>query len=251
MPADASFAQRGSFVRTDNKVNVGVDGSPFAAYDATLAGVEYFYADARGKFVKDKSLATQQRVKLSWTLDGSPIALRDDIPVKFHGKSLYAARCREIAGVRDEAGIAGVDLAQFVGFKGIVDTESLEKPAKDDKPSYFWTNVKDVRSRERRVARPPGTQAAPAASAAPVVDAATAQPPQATEQRQADPKMVVARLLNAVPATVAKDINALADWAKLSPAQLAIKIAYFSGNEPLSIDDVAKLKEKIRAERAA
>jgi hypothetical protein len=58
-------------------------------------------------------------------------------------------------------------------------------------------------------------------------------------------------LLSEVSFPVSQQIRALAKWANLSDAQLAVKIGFFSGHEPLKLADVAKVNDKIRAERAA
>jgi hypothetical protein len=249
MPADTQFAQRsaGGHVRTDNKVDLRDGDRATATYNATIVAVEYFYADARGRFVKNKAEATQQRCKFAWAIDDSAYVLRDDFPVKFHEKSLYAARCREVAGVRTEDEIAAVDLEKFVGFKGIIDVEStLKTPTDTTKSQYWWTNVKDVRARQRRVSSPP-----PQRVAAPA-EAPQARPAAAEPSRTPAPANVsLDRLLGDLTFPIATSVRKLAEWAKIDDRRLVTLISMISGGSPLQFADVDAVKDKIRAERAA
>lgn len=99
-------------------------------------------------------------------------------------------------------------------------------------------------NRDEEDAESPPAAPAPAARPQPQTERAPAASP-------SDPAIVIDRLLDAVPLRVSQQIRALAKWAKLSPEQLASKIAFFSAGAPLAIADVPKLNDKIRAERAA
>ena len=246
MPADRSFAGGGSSqrIKTNNKIDLRDNGAAIALYDATLADVWFYYHDGDNKYVKSKAEAVGQRVKLTWTLDGSNIALKDDLPVKFGDRSLYTARCKGITG----QSAADADLEKAVGTKCEITVETVERTPKGGGAAYWWAEVKEVRSLQRAKARPPAN-AAPAPEISP--DRDIDRHDQQQERTAAQAAVFLDQLLSQIPLPIAQQIRALAKWANLTDAQLATKIGFFSGRAPLAIEQVDELKAKIKAERAA
>jgi hypothetical protein len=268
MPADSRFARSNKRVETNNRIFLGMTAEqPTATYDAVLADVWYYYADSHNRYVKVPKDASRQdlerlgvvgqRVTLKWQLDDSEIALKDDVPVKFGDRSLYAARCRAIVQNGPMQDIAQIALEQSIGAKCEIDVESQwTTPSDEAKPGYWWSSVKEVRSRERVKARPPAQQPATPSAPAPSAPARVA-PPRAAEpvpqplqdpaRESVDYEKVVDELLAAVPFPAAQSVRALAKWANLSPGRLAAMM----GGVPITEDRIPELKEKIKSVKVA